>query len=216
MRALLLLDKVQPAHDENAATLSKVLESVAPFTGPCLAHSDDVACILSTSGTTGKPKAALFTHNNLLYSERVFSNDLELGPTTPYGCPPRLNHATGFFHGLISPMLTGGRCVLQLRFKADEAVELINRENVSWSCGATPFVHDLLKYLEESGKAIPPSSTSYAEGTRAGKPHRDGEPPWVLLASCTAQPKLPHLRVPARNALSGTVVSRASRILGSK
>lgn len=39
LRALLLLDKVQPAHDENAATLSKVLESVAPFTGPCPAHS---------------------------------------------------------------------------------------------------------------------------------------------------------------------------------
>ena len=198
LRALLLLDKVQPAHDENAATLSKILESVAPFTGPSPAHSDDVACILSTSGTTGKPKAALFTHNNLLYSERVFSSDLELGPDDTVWMPSPLNHATGFFHGLITPMLTGGRCVLQLRFKADEAVELINRENVSWSCGATPFVHDLLKYLEESDKAIPAlkyflCGGAPVPGSLIEMANRHG---FLLCELYGSTESCPHLRVP--------------------
>ena len=52
-------------------------------------------------------------------------------------------------------MLTGSRCVLQLHFKAAEAIELINREHVTWSCGATPFVHDLIGAMEENGTAIP-------------------------------------------------------------
>ena len=198
LRALLLIDKVQPAHDESAATLSKVLKSVAPFAGPSPAHSDDVACILSTSGTTGKPKAALFTHNNLLYSERVFSNDLELGPDDTVWMPSPLNHATGFFHGLISPMLTGGRCVLQLRFKADEAVELINRENVTWSCGATPFVHDLLKHLEESGKTIPTlkyflCGGAPVPGSLIEMANRHG---FLLCELYGSTESCPHLRVP--------------------
>ena len=61
LKAVLLLDKEFPAHDENAVTLSKVLSGYSEFDGPCPAHSDDVCCILSTSGTTGKPKQAMFT-----------------------------------------------------------------------------------------------------------------------------------------------------------
>ena len=57
LRALLLLDKVHPAHDENAATLSKSFGSAALLRPKPCAFRDDVACILSTSGTTGKPKA---------------------------------------------------------------------------------------------------------------------------------------------------------------
>ncbi len=155
LKAVLLLDKEFPAHDENAITLSKVLSGYSEFDGPCPAHSDDVCCILSTSGTTGKPKQAMFTHNNILFSERSYTADLDLTPDDVMWMPSPLNHATGFYHGLISPMLTGSRCVLQLHFKAAEAIELINREHVTWSCGATPFVHDLIAAMEENGTAIP-------------------------------------------------------------
>ena len=61
--------------------------------------------------------------------------------------PSPLNHATGFYHGLISPMILGGRTVLQEHFDAAKAFELCNREGVTWSMGATPFIYDILKYL---------------------------------------------------------------------
>ena len=65
-------------------------------------ESDQVACLLSTSGTTGKPKEVMLTHNNILFSERVFTSELGRTQGDVMFMPSPLNHATGFFHGLIS------------------------------------------------------------------------------------------------------------------
>ena len=66
--------------------------------------SDEVVLILSTSGTTGRPKAVLITHNALLFSERAFSTGLGLTKDDVMFMPAPLNHATGFNHGLITPL----------------------------------------------------------------------------------------------------------------
>ena len=69
--------------------------------------------------------------------------------------PSPLNHATGFFHGLISPLLLGGRAVLQQDFRPREAIELMNAEGVTWSMSATPFIYDMLNALDaEDGLAF--------------------------------------------------------------
>ena len=155
VRAVLLFDKEFPAHDATLATYSHVVESYSPHAEPAPSKSDDVACILSTSGTTGKPKAALFTHNAILFSERSYASVLDLSPADAVWMPSPLNHATGFYHGLIATMLFGGRAVLQLKFDAESAVALINREGCTWSHGATPFVHDMLAHLDATGKSVP-------------------------------------------------------------
>ena len=198
LKAVLLLDKEFPAHDENAVTLSKVLSGYSEFDGPCPAHSDDVCCILSTSGTTGKPKQAMFTHNNILFSERSYTADLDLTPDDVMWMPSPLNHATGFYHGLISPMLTGSRCVLQLHFKAAEAIELINREHVTWSCGATPFVHDLIAAMEENGTAIPSLRFYLCGGAPVPSTliERAAEHGFLLCELYGSTESCPHLRVP--------------------
>lgn len=113
--------------------------------------SDSVALILSTSGTTGMPKAVLLTHNNIIFSETVFTTELGLDSSDIMFMPAPLNHATGFNHGLISPMLLGGSVVLQERFEARSAIELMNREHVTWSMGATPFIYDMLNVIESTG-----------------------------------------------------------------
>ena len=69
--------------------------------------------------------------------------------------PSPLNHATGFFHGLISPLLLGGRAVLQQDFRPREAIALMNAEGVTWSMSATPFIYDMLNVLDaEEGLAF--------------------------------------------------------------
>ena len=110
-----------------------------------------MACILSTSGTTGRQKAVLFTHNNILFSERSFVKGLGRTADDVMFMPSPLNHATGFYHGLISPMILGGRTVLQEHFDAARAFELCNREGATWSMGATPFIYDILRHLEGNG-----------------------------------------------------------------
>lgn len=152
---VLIVDAKQPSR-KDFDTYSTVLASYEPlpWCKPAIG-SDDVACILSTSGTTGKPKQVLLTHNNILFSERVFVEGLGLSRDDVMFMPSPLNHATGFFHGLISPMVLGGSTVLQQDFRAQRAVDIINAEQATWSMGATPFIYDILNALEESGKEIP-------------------------------------------------------------
>ncbi len=65
--------------------------------------------------------------------------------------PAPLNHATGFHHGLIAPMLIGAKVVLQQKYRCREAIDLMNRERCTYSMGATPFIYDILRELENGG-----------------------------------------------------------------
>ncbi|WP_195302571.1 medium-chain fatty-acid--CoA ligase [Eggerthella lenta] len=142
-----LVDKAAPKHSE-LPTVAEICARYEPIEYPPPITSDDVACILSTSGTTGKPKAVLFTHNNLIFSERSFVKGTERTADDVMFMASPLNHATGFFHGLISPMILGGRTVLQQDFRPAQAIEQMNREGCTWSMGATPFIYDMLKCIE--------------------------------------------------------------------
>ena len=90
----------------------------------------------------------MLTHNNILFSERVFVEGLERTSDDVMWMPAPLNHAVGFFHGLIAPMLLGGRSVLMQDFAVKDAVDLINAEGATWSMCSTPFIYDIVKYLD--------------------------------------------------------------------
>lgn len=68
---------------------------------------------------------------------KSLTKDLGLTEDDIMFMPAPLNHATGYHHGIISPMLRGGKVVLQERFCCVEAIELMNREKVTYSMGAT-------------------------------------------------------------------------------
>ena len=112
LRAVAVLAKQAPSHTA-LPTFDDIFARFAPLADFAPVSADSVACILPTSGTTGKPKQAMLTHNNIQFSEGVFTRELGRGADDVMFMPSPLNHATGFFHGLISPMLLGGRAVLQ-------------------------------------------------------------------------------------------------------
>ena len=151
---VLLVDKVGDELPHAFDTMRRVLAGRAPLRETHPVSSDSVACILSTSGTTGTPKQVLLTHNNVLFSERAFVAGLGLTADDVMFMPSPLNHATGLFHGLVSPMILGGSTVLQQDFDARRAVELVNATGATWSMGATPFVHDILGALEADGTRL--------------------------------------------------------------
>lgn len=188
----------------NYATFERVLAS-APFPLEPLRRTtaDSVALLLSTSGTTGSPKAVMLTHNNLLFSERAFTKELEVTEDDVMFMPAPLNHATGFNHGLISPMITGGRAVLQQKFSAENAIDIMNEEGVTWSMGATPFIHDILTCIKETGKR-PRTLKFYLCG---GAPvpgqmvHRARQEGIVLCEVYGSTESCPHVYVPRPYAL---------------
>lgn len=149
LKAIALVDKKAPKAEESTLpTISEIVASTEPLASYPPVKSDEVACLLSTSGTTGKPKEVMLTHNNILFSEGVFVKGLERTEDDVMWMPAPLNHAVGFFHGLLSPMLLGGRSVLMQDFDVESAIKLINAENATWSMCSTPFIYDILKYLD--------------------------------------------------------------------
>ena len=184
--------------------VERILESYEPLKEkPQRTTADDAALILATSGTTGNPKAVLLTHNNLLFSERAFTEELELTSDDVMFMPAPLNHATGFNHGLLSPLLLGGKAVLQEQFDAESAIDLMNVEGVTWSMGATPFIYDLLGAMERTGKR-PTKLRFYLCG---GAPvpgtmvHRAREKGIVLCEVYGSTESCPHVYVPPAYAL---------------
>ena len=155
VKATLFVDRESPVAKPAHTGLMQVLESCAPYEGTSPAASDDVACILTTSGTTGPAKMALLTHNGILFSERSYVSVLGLSPDDIMWMPSPLNHATGFFHGLISVALLGGSTVLQEDYTPETGLELINEQGCTWSHGATPFIYDLLALLDERQASLP-------------------------------------------------------------
>ncbi len=147
--AIAVFDIVAPAHD--CITVNEILDTYEPFTEEPGSTSDEVVLILSTSGTTGRPKQVLIGHNNLLFSEKTFIKGLDLTSDDVMFMGAPLNHATGFNHGLITPLILGSRVVLQEKFEAESAIELMNKYGVTWSMGATPFIFDLLNVCDEKG-----------------------------------------------------------------
>jgi len=94
-------------------------------------HRRDTAAVLYTGGTTGIPKGAMLTHENLQTSifnvahyERSTQNDRAL-------CFLPLNHVFGQIHIMNSTVFSGGGLVVQPAFDLEKVLEAINRHQVT-------------------------------------------------------------------------------------
>lgn len=149
LEEIILLEN-QKAAGMDVRTFQDMMEQYEPLRESVKTDGFDVAVILGTSGTTGGSKGVMLTSNNIIFSERQFYKELGLTKEDVMFMPAPLNHATGFHHGIIAPMLVGGKVVLQQKFCCPQAIELMNREKCTYSMGSTPFIYDILKELETS------------------------------------------------------------------
>jgi long-chain acyl-CoA synthetase len=133
-----------PAAEQGAADAGGVeVVSVKPgeIEGLIFAHEpdddvaeragDDTAVILYTSGTTGRPKGAELTHDNLRRNVEVSAGlfDLGVGDVIFAGLP--LFHAFGQTCTMNAAILGGGTITLLPRFDAGKALEIIERDGCS-------------------------------------------------------------------------------------
>ena len=96
----------------------------APTIPAHAAAEEDVAVILYTSGTTGRPKGAMLTHLNIVHSAMHY--ELEMGLTEvdrSMVCVP-LSHVTGLIAQFATMLRCAGTLLILLAFKATDFLAL--------------------------------------------------------------------------------------------
>jgi acyl-CoA synthetase len=127
----------------------------APLHSPHAGHADDPAAVLFTSGTESRAKGAVHTHNTILFGERAMASALGLGSADMAFMASPLTHATGFLHGFVMTLSTGGTLSLLDIFQGAAAVRQMRAHRCTWTMGATPFLADTVAALAAAGEALP-------------------------------------------------------------
>lgn len=113
-------------------------------------HENDTAVILYTSGTTGRPKGAELRHRNMrdnaLAGTHLFAADVELPDV--YLCVLPLFHSFGQTVIQNGAVAFGGTVVLQPRFEAETALELMLSNKVTIFAGVPTMYWGLLAALD--------------------------------------------------------------------
>ena len=129
---------------------------------------NDVKLLLYTSGTTGRPKAVLHSHNTLARAVVCSGKHWQIRPGDHFLMPSPVTHVSGYGNGLELPFLCDTRTVLMESWNKDAAVELINKYQIAGTVAATPFLQELtqaakahdtdlasLRYFACGGAAVP-------------------------------------------------------------
>lgn len=92
--------------------------------------SDDLAAILYTSGTTGRPKGAMLTHGNLTSNAQALAALWKMGPSDALIHALPLFHIHGLFVALNTAALAQTPVVFLPRFDAGEILRVMPRATV--------------------------------------------------------------------------------------
>jgi len=127
-------------------------EADAPAPPSVERDADDVAVLLYTSGTTGRPKGAMLTHGNLLATAEIFSQEFALSDADGVLVCLPLSHVFGQSDILNPALLSGAAVTLQTRFDAGEALELIARDGITVFAGVPTMYNALLQAPAADGE----------------------------------------------------------------
>jgi non-ribosomal peptide synthetase component E (peptide arylation enzyme) len=141
-------------NDAGADSFEAMLAEQQPIQALEPVDANAVKLILYTSGTTGRPKAVLHSHNTgPTRLKRAFEHWTDGSAQVLLMASP-VTHVTGL-SALELPFYLYARTVFMDRWDALEALDIIEREQVTLSLGATPFLHELLAQAQRLGRRLP-------------------------------------------------------------
>ena len=119
-----------------------------PLLQPHPAAEEDLAVLLYTSGTTGRPKGAMLTHLNIVHSVLHFAQAAGLREDDRSIVAVPLAHVTGLVAQMYTSVHCGATMVLMPQFRAAEFVRLAAAERMSWAI-LVPAMYNLCLLLPE-------------------------------------------------------------------
>jgi long-chain acyl-CoA synthetase len=116
----------------------------------------DTACIVYSSGTGGRPKGCVLTHENYLEQCSAVTPIFPFWPGDRYLSIIPTNHAIDFMGGFIMPF-TGGGTVIHLRTLRPEFIrEAFTRYKITYMAVVPLILKNLQRGLRERFAAVPP------------------------------------------------------------
>jgi cyclohexanecarboxylate-CoA ligase len=116
---------------------------------------DAVRMVLYTSGTTGRAKGVLHSHNSIDALIRQIREHWSIDRGDRFLVPSPIAHIGGSIYAFECPLLLGTTAVLMDRWNADAAVALMKGEHITHMAGATPFLSQLLDAARREGTRLP-------------------------------------------------------------
>jgi len=182
------------------ATFSTLLDERVAAPPPCRPDEEEVAVILYTSGTTGRPKGAMLTHLNIAHSVMNYALCRGLRREDRALLAVPASHVMGLIAMLLTMVHVGGSAVLMRAFQARRFLELMAAERVTVT-GMVPAMYNLC-LLEPDFAVFDLSSWRIAGSGGAPMPE-------AVIAQLTE--RLPHLQL--MNGLGATETAAATTLM---
>lgn len=167
-----LFDFKAPTKLFSSSGIAKTTTKLTKFSGN--ASSADIALILHTSGTTGRPKAVPLTHRNITRSMAIISETYALNrDDTTYIVMP-LFHVHGLIGALLSTLSSGGTAIIAPKFSATHFWKDFATYGANWYT-AVPTIHQILlsiskplklpeiRFIRSCSSALAPSTLKKLE-----------------------------------------------------
>jgi len=117
---------------------------------------EDVACIVYSSGTGGRPKGCLLTHENYLEQCRSLTAVHPFSPEVRYLSILPTNHAIDFMVGFIGPFVCGATVVHLRTLRPEYIREAFVRYKITHMSLVPMILKNLERGLRERFAALPP------------------------------------------------------------
>ena len=114
----------------------------------------DVSDIMFTSGTTGRSKGAMTSHERSLGVARAWADCARLGPGDRYLVVNPFFHTFGFKAGILACLVSGAALVPQAVFDAGEAMRLAEAERITVLPGAPTIYQMILDHPERAERDL--------------------------------------------------------------
>jgi fatty-acyl-CoA synthase len=158
---------------------------------------DDVAQLLYTSGTTGRPKGALLTHRGLTNNARLAFQTVGIGPDDVLVNPMPMFHVGGGLFTL-GTVAAGATQVLMPRFSPARQLELIETYRATALLGVPTMMNAMMGQLDAAPGPGPGQGQGQADGLAPGHAGRDVSSLRVAISGGAVSPPALVRRIESR------------------
>lgn len=114
-----------------------------------------VSMLLFSSGTEAAPKAIMHTEQTTGFGARAAAEAIGLTQSDVVWMPSPIGHSTGFNFGVRMALELGAALVLQDRWDAAQAVELVGAFECTYTAAAATFVRDVVARCRDTSTSLP-------------------------------------------------------------